>query len=90
MYVVYAVAKGKLWLLIRVYMARSIVPPAFFWRSIGDHVQLSPTPTGDHLQLFCDYAELHAGSKIGRELRRLRHSRMGRDLGAHSKIGTPV
>ena len=26
--------------------------------SIGDHAQLSPTPIGDHVQLFRDHAEL--------------------------------
>jgi len=27
--------------------------------SIGDHAQLSPTPIGDHVQLFRDHAQLH-------------------------------
>jgi len=40
-------------------MAKSVVPPTFFRRSIGDHVQLSATPIGDHVQLFPDHAQLH-------------------------------
>jgi hypothetical protein len=27
--------------------------------SIGNHAQLSPTPIGDHVQLFPDHAQLH-------------------------------
>ena len=37
-----------------------VVPPTFFRRSISDHAKLSPTPMGDHVQLFRDHAELHA------------------------------
>jgi hypothetical protein len=31
--------------------------------SIGDHAQLSPTPIGDHVQLFPDHAQLRPGLK---------------------------
>ena len=39
-------------------MVKSVVPPTFFRRSIGDHAQLSPTPIGGHVQLFRDQAQL--------------------------------
>jgi hypothetical protein len=39
---------------------KSVVPPTFFRRFIGDPVQLSPIPIGDPVQLFRDPAELHA------------------------------
>ena len=32
-------------------MGRSVVPPTFCRRSIGNHAQLSPTPIGNHVQL---------------------------------------
>jgi len=44
-------------------MAKIVVPPTFFRRSIGDHAQLSPTPIGDHVQLFRDHAQLNPGRK---------------------------
>ena len=40
-------------------MGKSVTPPTFFRRTIGDLVQLSPTPIGDPVQLFCDPCELH-------------------------------
>ena len=40
-------------------MGKSVAPPTFFRRSIGDPVQLSPTPIGDPVQLFRDPAQLH-------------------------------
>jgi len=33
--------------------------------SIGDHAQLSPTPIGDHVQLFRDHAQLHPVPGVG-------------------------
>ena len=38
---------------------KSVVPPTFFWRFIGNPIQLSPIPIGDPVQLFRDPAELH-------------------------------
>ena len=35
-------------------MGKSVAPPTFFRRSIGDPVQLLPTPIGDPVQLFRD------------------------------------
>jgi len=40
-------------------MGKSVTLPTFFRRSIGDPVQLSPTPIGDPVQLFRDPAQLH-------------------------------
>lgn len=42
-------------------MGKSVTPPSFFRRSIGDPVQLSLTPIGDPVQLFRDPAELYPG-----------------------------
>ena len=42
-------------------MAKSVVPPTFLRRSIGDHAQLFPTPVSDHVQLFRDHAQLLPG-----------------------------
>ena len=39
-------------------------PPTFFRRSIGDPVQLSPTPIGDPVQLFRDPPQLHPGAYL--------------------------
>ena len=44
-------------------MAKSVVPPTFLRCSIGDHAQLSPTPIGDHVQLFRDHAQLRPGER---------------------------
>jgi len=46
-------------------MGKSVVPPTFFRRSIGDPVQLLATPIGDPVQLFDNPAELHAGIDRG-------------------------
>jgi hypothetical protein len=46
-------------------MGKSVAPPTFFRRSIGDPVQLSPTPIGDPFQLFRDPPELHPGTLYG-------------------------
>ena len=35
-------------------MGKSVAPPTFFRRSIGNPVQLSLTPIGDPVQLFRD------------------------------------
>ena len=40
-------------------MAKSVATPTFSRHSIGDPVQLSPTPIGDPVQLFRDPSELH-------------------------------
>jgi len=40
-------------------MGKSVALPTFFRRSIGDPVQLSPTPIGDLVQLFRDPYKLH-------------------------------
>ena len=32
--------------------------------SIGDHAQLSPTPIGDHVQLFRDHAQLQPEPRV--------------------------
>jgi len=40
-------------------MSKSVAPPTFFRRSIGEPVHLSPTPIGDPVQLFRDPAQLH-------------------------------
>jgi len=45
-------------------MAKSVVPPTFLRRSIGNHAQLSPTPISDHVQLFRDHAQLHPALKL--------------------------
>jgi len=44
-------------------MGKSVTLPTFFRRSIGDPVQLSPTPIGDPVQLFRDPAQLHPASR---------------------------
>ena len=54
-YLMHMVAKGKLWrsVWVKVEYRRP-----FSGGSIGDHAQLSPTPIGDHVQLFPDHAQL--------------------------------
>ena len=54
-------------------MGGSWVPPTFFRRSIGDHAQLSPTPIGDHVQLFPDHAQLRPRPKTPRTWTFRRH-----------------
>ena len=50
-------------------MAKIVVPPTFFRRSIGNHAQLLPTPIGDHVQLFRDHAQLNPSGTLCRALR---------------------
>ena len=45
-------------------MGKSVTPPTFFRRSVGDPVQLSPTPIGDPVQLFRDPCELHPATQL--------------------------
>ena len=46
------------------YIGRSIVPPTFCRRTIGNHAQLSPTPIGNHVQLFRTHAQLYPVSAL--------------------------
>ena len=45
-------------------MAKSVVLPTFFRRSIGGPVQLSATPIGDPVQLFRDPGELRPDLRL--------------------------
>jgi hypothetical protein len=63
-YLVYAVAKVNRGYRCAFCMGKSVTLPTFFRRSIGDPVQLSPTPIGDPRQLFRDPCELHPGKLL--------------------------
>ena len=58
---VYKVAKVKYGYQCAFCMGKSVTPPTFCRRTIGDPVQLSPTPIGDPVQLFRDPPQLHPG-----------------------------
>ena len=60
-YLVHVVAKANCGYRCAFCMGKSVAPPTFFRRSVGNPVQLSPTPIGDPVQLFRDPCELHPG-----------------------------